>query len=248
MSFSSSPYYNGRVYAFTVFLLLTIALTFLIIGASLHNLYSFDAASVADDVESSYNVTVSGSAHLGAFYSCIDFDGATTDRQFTWAIHDCIPLPTDCRAHFTVYTSFGEVDVDEQLQGFTCSQYNAFRAFLVIGIILLGTGLVLAALSLLVPACQQSRGCMWGAVGLVGGAVVAVAISYGLVADHMKELEDDLVKFHTGPAFALCVTAWCLMVVAVPVFVVVKRAEKEEEFFGKHVDEGADKTVVSDTA
>ena len=66
MGFSSSRWYDERVYKFVALLFLVLPLTFLIIAASLHNLYSFNAADlgVPEDM-------LSGSAHFGAFVGCV---------------------------------------------------------------------------------------------------------------------------------------------------------------------------------
>ena len=77
MGFSSSRLYNDRLYTFIVLSFLTLSLVFLIVAASLHNLYSFDASEldIPQDV-------LTGSAHFGAFTACADLEGVDeTDNQ-----------------------------------------------------------------------------------------------------------------------------------------------------------------------
>ena len=226
MGFAESRWYSGPVYSASLLSLLTVALTLLIVAASLHNLYSFDASSIPDDFTAANNLTLSGSVHLGAFYSCMDIDGLVgVEAPYSFSIHQCFQLPTDCRARFTVQTQDGDVDVDDELQGFTCPQYNAFRSFLVMAIVWLGVGLLLALLSLRV--WPSDRALMWAAVGLHVAAIVSVLIAFGLVTDHIQRVNNDVVHFHIGPAFALATTAWVLMVVGLVMFGVVKRLERE---------------------
>ena len=226
MSFADSPLYSRRVYSFLCLSFFGIALTFLIVATSLHQLYSFNAASIPEEFTAPVQLSITGSVHIGAFHSCIDVDGTVgADPTYTWSIHQCFTLPTNCKAHFAVQTADGEVDINEELEGFSCAQFNAFRAFLVMGIIFLGVGAVLALLSLEVR--PDDRRLMWATVAVHVLADLCVVIAYALVADHMKKVNNEILRFDTGSAFALAVTAWVLMVLGLALFGLVKRFERE---------------------
>ena len=188
MGFSTSKLYNDRVYKFVTLFFLVLPLTFLIVAASLHNLYSFNAADfdIPDD-------TLTGSAHVGAFYACVDLDGVMEEYQgfsnVAFSIHHCLRIRSDCTAHFYYDTSVGPGELDTGLgPDWNCSQYNAFRAFLILAILFVGFALLTASLSLLY--LPQSRLLLWLTVGFNSFAVVSSIISWGLVADHWKTIND----------------------------------------------------------
>ena len=104
-----------------------------------------------------------------------------------------------------------------------CSQYNAFRAFLIIAIIFLGFAIVTVTLSMLYY--NQSGALLWLTVAFDSFAIVSSTICWGLVADHWKTQNDGNDYFKRGPAFGLVVTAFVLMVVALVLYVVVWRIE-----------------------
>ena len=104
-----------------------------------------------------------------------------------------------------------------------CSQYNAFRAFLIIAILFLGFALLTASMSLLFN--PQSRLLLWLTVGFDAFAIFSTVICWGLVADHWKTQNAGNDWFKRGPAFGLVVTAFVLMVVALILFCVVWRIE-----------------------
>ena len=115
MGFSTSQLYNDRVYKFVTLFFLVLPLTFLIIAASLHNLYSFNAADLGVPQDE-----LTGSAHFGAFYGCVDLDGiaplapdGTTNVAFS--IHQCLRIRSDCTVHFGVTTADGYVELDTDL-------------------------------------------------------------------------------------------------------------------------------------
>ena len=253
MGFSTSKLYNDRVYKFVTLFFLVLPLTFLIVAASLHNLYSFNAADfdIPDD-------TLTGSAHVGAFYACVDLDGVMEEYQgfsnVAFSIHHCLRIRSDCTAHFYYDTSVGPGELDTGLgPDWNCSQYNAFRAFLILAILFVGFALLTASLSLLY--LPQSRLLLWLTVGFNSFAVVSSIISWGLVADHWKTINDSNGGdwFKRGPAFGLVVTAFVLMVVALILYVLVWRIEsvgysksdgrREERRSTQQTDEydGADK-------
>jgi hypothetical protein len=230
--------YSGRVYSVVSLVFLIIALTLLIVSVSLHNLYTVQFEDIPEYVQSAYNVSLSGTATFGAFTSCNDIDGHVyINGTSTFSVHSCASIPSNCISHYTVVQDGVEIDIedDPEQSGFSCSQFNAFRAFLVIGIILLGgaLGFTLASLT----AYWQVRWVMWAAVGLVTGALISVLISYALVADMARKvpLGEYLSK---GPAFALAVAAWCLIVVSLTAFEVVKwkGGELKEEAYNKQDD------------
>ena len=113
MGFSSSSLYNDRVYKFITLLFLVLPLTFLIIAASLHNLYSFNASDLGVPQDQ-----LSGSAHFGAFYGCIDVDGIVPgdEANVPFSIHQCLRIKSDCSVNFNVFVNNEpfEVDTDRQ--------------------------------------------------------------------------------------------------------------------------------------
>ena len=241
MGFADSRLYNGRVYTLVLLAFMAVALALLIIGASLHNLYSFDASQIPANDEVNGNVTLTGHAHFGAFYSCIDIDGIVpnfnaTGQTSSFAIHQCIAMPTNCNPSFTVQVQGMEEGVNGELGGLNCTEYNAFRSFLVIGIVFLGVALLATLLSLL--RFPESRGWAWSAAGLQLWAAVCIVIAYALVADHMHDWTDGFITLTTGPAFGCCVAAWVLMVLALGMFGTVKWCEKEGRGYVKEEGEG----------
>ena len=224
MAFTESRLYNGRVYSAVSLIFLVIALTLLIVSASLHNLYRVSFDDIPEDVQSAYSVSISGSTTFGAFINCADMDGTVfTSPPSTFSLHSCASIPSNCRTKFTTVQDGVPVDIedDPDANGFSCSQFNAFRAFLVIGIITLGLAIPLALASL--TAYWQRAWSTWGAVGLLAAALVSVLISYALVGSLVTKTPAN-EYLSKGPAFALAVTAWCLMVVAA---VVVRGSEVE---------------------
>ena len=224
MSFSSSKLYDDRVYKFVTLLFLVLPLTFLIIAASLHNLYSLNASDLGAPQDQ-----LSGSAHFGAFYGCVDLDGIFPqledgETNVAFSIHQCVTIKPNCNVHFgvTLNGEYEEVDTDLG-PDWNCSQYNAFRAFLIIAIVFLGFTVITAALSLLYN--PQSHLLLWLTVGCNSFAIIAAIISWGLVADHWKNVNDGTDYFKRGPAFALVVTSFVLMVVALLLYGVVWRIE-----------------------
>ena len=113
MGFSTSGLYNERVYKFVTVLFLVLPLTFLIIAASLHNLYSFSASDfdIPEDV-------LSGSAHFGAFYGCADMTGMGEFNgvpNVSFAIHTCLSIRPDCTVRFKFDSSQGPQELDTDL-------------------------------------------------------------------------------------------------------------------------------------
>ena len=256
MGFSASRWYDARVYKLVALLCLVLPLTFLIIAASLHNLYSFNAADLGVPEDQ-----LSGSAHFGAFTGCVDLDGvAPLEDGVTnvpFSIHQCVSIRPDCTVRFGVTSNGEHVEVDTDLgPNWNCSQYNAFRAFLILAILCVGASLISATLSLLYQ--PQSRLLLGLTVGLTSFAIVSTVVSWGLVADHWKTQNDGADYFKRGPAFPLVVTAFVLLVLGLAAYVVVWRIEsggysKEEGGamrHTKHVDEhtgGADDTAEAST-
>ena len=230
MGFSTSRLYNDRLYKFIILFFLLLPLTLLIIAVSLHNLYSFNAADINQP-----GTAITGSAHFGAFYGCADIDGTDLASGGTFSIHQCHSIRSDCKVAFKVSTSAGEFEVDEELgPNWNCSQYNAFRAFLVISIITVGFALITAMLSLLY--FTHSRLLMALTVTFTSLAILSTVISWGLVADHWKTVNDGTDWFKRGPAFGLVVTAFVLMVVALIVYIPVWRIESVG--YSKHGSSG----------
>ena len=108
MGFSSSRLYHHRLYTFVVLSFLTLSLVFLIVAASLHNLYSFDASEfgIPEDV-------LTGSSHFGAFIACADMDGVEGEQPFS--IHQCTPVSSNCHVAYTYTTPDGEGEVDTDM-------------------------------------------------------------------------------------------------------------------------------------
>ena len=131
MGFADSRLYNGRVYAFVILFFMAVALAFLIVAASLHNLYHYDETNAEQQVGS--DLSVSGTSTMGAFVGCTDLEGRNLTSGATFSVHTCMSYPADCRLHYRMWTSEqGEVDVyqDPSDVGWSCTQFNAFRAFL----------------------------------------------------------------------------------------------------------------------
>ena len=231
MGFTESRCYRTRLYVPLVLALMSVALTFLIVAVSLHDLYSLDFSDVPPDVQASYNVSVSGHNHFGAFLQCADMDAVSHEPDgslSSWSIHQCATIQHDCTSTFTVVDGAGsEVTLidDPAAYGFSCAHYNAFRAFLVMGIVALGLALLGAALSMQV--WRDKRWLMWVTVGWCVYALVCVVISYSLVASYTQKSAIS-PYLTTGAAFALAVTAWCLMVIALVMFGMVKHFERED--------------------
>ena len=169
------------------------------------------------------------------------------------SVHQCINIRPDCTVHFSGTSNGEPFEVDTDLgPKWNCSQYNAFRAFLLLAILCVGASVLTATLSLLYHV--QSRLLLGLTVSLTSFALVSTIVSWGLVADHWKTQNDGAEYFKRGPAFPLVVTAFVLLVLGLQAYVAVWRIEsrgdsKEEggaRRHTKHVDEhtgGEDETA-----
>jgi len=208
-------------------------------GVALHNLFTMNAADFPDAASQQ----LTGSVTFGAFSGCFNIDAV--DPQYgPWSVHHCYSLSSSCTVTVHVQTVSTTETVSESLS--FCPEFNAFRSFAVIGVILLGFALVLMFLSL--RFYTDNGAIKWSGFGLAIGSIIAIVISYSLAADILrKEDPDNLVQ--KGPAFPLCVTAWVLMVLGAGLFLVAKRFEqgtysKDEGSIRKQMDKD---TSASDT-
>jgi len=209
-----SSYYNVRVFGFVVLFFMVISLAFGIIAVSLHNLYSANWAG--------QNGFQDGSADIGAFTFCLDAEGISPTSGLVFVAHTCSSIDSNCI--FTL--SYMEDGVSKTFSGsppnFNCSQYNAFRAFFILGIIFTGFALITAAVQLFYKTDVNGEGRIWKILTEVFGwtAVLSIVITYGLVADHMNNFDQNNV-LSEGTAFALEVTAWVVQIIAMLIYTVI---------------------------
>ena len=220
--------YHERVCHLLTLLLLAAALALLIVGVSLHNLFKVDASDVTEGPATQ----MQGSITSGAFSGCFAFTGVYELSPFS--INHCYAISSSCSVTAHIQTAQGTFDETDTFPH--CPQFNAFRAFAIIGIVLLGPAMLLAALSLRLYSTQ--RALKWTAVGLLTGAILSIVISWACVANLITKVDPNgIVK--RGPAFAVSVTAWVLMVVALPLFLLSKYMDEADGGYSKDAATGS---------
>ena len=180
---------------------LVIALIFLIVSVSLSSLFT----TSVEQHDLVNGVDAVGTSRLGAFSFCNDAEYSAPGQVVSQ--HGCSEISPSC-GFTNRYTENGvaysqSLQLQDVVPDFSCGEFNVFRAFFVLSILLTAAGL--AAVLLLFRTADKRV--VKPALSLLVCQTAALAVAWIVAVDSFSRLPAP-AGYSKGAAFWLAVTAW----------------------------------------